>query len=273
MKNILVATDFSPKAQLATEVGILLAAQFKADIHFLHVFHTPVDWTKLPKEHEGRFKEVKTKLAAAKANLASSVSKTKKMGVDAAYFVSYDHENMNVLQHIRSHEHDLVVIGAHGKLDITDLLFGSVAVDIIEKSPVPVVLVDEADTFKQVQNILIAVEPSMDVLQFVSKVSSLFPSAEIGLKAFSVQTETEGLNDKLLAGLNEMIRKYTGSNVSYEVVSAESVEQGIIAKANSGEGDLLVIGSNRFNSVADYLRTHVFPDIPERVHVPVIILR
>lgn len=273
MKNILVATDFSPKAQKATQVGIELAKQFKSQIHFLHVFHTPVNWSKLPKEHEARFPEVKAEMNKAKQLLSEAENNAKNEGLEAGSFLSFDHENMNVLQHIASHKHDMVVIGAHSRLTVSDVLFGSVAVDIIEKSPVPVLLVDEVDTFKTIENILIAVDPSMDVLEFIRKVSKLFPDTNIKLSVFSVQEGGSAMAEKLLSGLNELIRKHTGPNVSYEMVPSGSVEEGILAMANKGSGQLLVIGPNRFNGVSDYLRKHVFPDISSRVHVPVLILK
>ncbi|MDZ7846529.1 MAG: universal stress protein [Owenweeksia sp.] len=50
MKNILVPTDFSPLADAAGEYALKLAAKAKAEIHFLHIQFTPVDWVKLDKE-------------------------------------------------------------------------------------------------------------------------------------------------------------------------------------------------------------------------------
>lgn len=273
MKNILVATDFSPKARLATQVGISLADQFRADIHFLNVFHTPVDWSKLPKEHEGRFKEVKAKIGTTKAMLTELETEAKHKGLNASSFLSYDHENMNVLQHIRSHKHDLVVIGAHSRLSITDVLFGAVAINIIENSPVPVLMVDEADEFTTVKSILVAVDPNSDVLEFIRKVSVLFPKTDVRIRAFSVRVGKEKESEGMLNVLNELIRKRTAENVTYETINASSVEEGIIEKANGNDGDLLVIGPNRFNRVADYLRAHVFPSVSSRVHKPLLILR
>jgi len=273
MKTILVATDFSPKARLATEVAISLAHQFKSDIHFLNVFHTPVNWSKLPKEQEGRFKEVKAKIGAAKAMLTELETEAKQKGLNTSSFLSYDHENMNVLQHIQSHKHDLVVIGAHSRLTISDVLFGSVAINIIKNSPVSVLMVDEVDKFTSVKSILVAVDPDSNVVEFIKKVSNLFPTSDVKIKAFSVRSGAEKESEKMLEGLNEFIRRKTAKNVTYETVNAASVEEGIIEKANGSEGDLLVIGSNRFNKVADYLRGHVFPSVSSRVRKPLVILK
>jgi nucleotide-binding universal stress UspA family protein len=273
MKNILVATDFSPKAQKATRVGIELAKQFKSQIHFLHVFHTPVNWSKLPKEHEARFPEVKAEMNKAKQLLSEAENNAKHEGLEADSFLSFDHENMNVLQHVQTHKHDLVVIGSHSRLSITDVLFGSVAINIIENSPVPVLMVDEADGFTTAKNILVAVDPDSNVIEFIKKVSDLFPTSGVKIKAFSVRLGSENENEKILAGLNDLIRRQTADNVTYETVNAASVEEGVVGKANGREGDLLVIGPNRFNRVADYLRAHVFPSLSSRVQKPLLILK
>ena len=134
-------------------------------------------------------------------------------------------------------------------------------------------MVDEVDKFTSVKSILVAVDPDSNVAGFIKKVSDLFPAPDVKIKAFSVRIGTEKENGKILAGLNELIRRQTAENVTYGTVSAPSVEEGIIEKANGSEGDLLVIGPNRFSRVTDYLRTHVFPSVSSRVQKPLLILK
>lgn len=52
MKKILVPTDFSDCANASSEYAIRLAKKMNAEIHFLHLQFTPVDWVKLSKEKE-----------------------------------------------------------------------------------------------------------------------------------------------------------------------------------------------------------------------------
>lgn len=273
MNKILVATDFSPKANRATEVGISLAEQFKAEIHFLHVFHTPVDWSKLPKGREQDFQEVKRKYSEAKSRLSEIEREAKEKGLETRSFISYDHENLNVVQHIDSHKHDLVVMGAHSKLGISDVLFGSMAVEVIDHSPVPILMVQETHHSQPLTSVMLGVDSEMNVFAQVQKTSKLFPSTKVSIKTFSVHTSSYKSSKKMLAGLNQLIRKKVSHNVSFEIVEAKSAEEGIIRKANSGDGQLLIIGSNRYNSVKDYLRSHVFPSISSKVLIPVLILK
>jgi len=273
MKNILVATDHSPKAELAAKVGMALAAQFDAEIHFFSVVDTPVDWAKLPKEQEDRFTEAKARIGAVKGKLDELEREAIGMGLNASYFISFSNGNKSVLQHIKSRDHDLVVIGAHSRLTVTDVLFGSVAIEVIQGSTVPVLLVDETTEFSKVSSVLVAVDPNAEPLSMIREVAELFPSGDVVLKAFAIESKGDTATEDPLAGLNGPDRDRAWPKVTYESVSASSVEQGIIEKANSKEGEILVIGTNKFNSVADYLRAHVFPSISARIQVPLLILR
>ena len=69
MKNILVPTDFSDNCQKAAHLGIKIAVFYKAEIHFLHQLHTPVDWVKLNKTDEHNYPEILKKIGEAKNKL------------------------------------------------------------------------------------------------------------------------------------------------------------------------------------------------------------
>ena len=47
MKNILVPTDFSVVADVASEYALKIAEKAKAEIHFLHIQYTPIEWVNL----------------------------------------------------------------------------------------------------------------------------------------------------------------------------------------------------------------------------------
>ena len=55
MENILVPTDFSENCTKAANLGIKMAKIYDAEIHFLHLMTTPVDWVKLDKLKEKRY--------------------------------------------------------------------------------------------------------------------------------------------------------------------------------------------------------------------------
>ncbi|MEX2379718.1 MAG: universal stress protein, partial [Vicingaceae bacterium] len=83
MKNILVPTDFSICAKEAEQLGFEFAKKYNAEIHFLHLLHTPVDWVKLPLEKEDFYPEVKKKIGFAKSKLSQLKRDAEKMGVNA----------------------------------------------------------------------------------------------------------------------------------------------------------------------------------------------
>ena len=69
MKSILVPTDFSENCDKAANLGIQMAKQYNAEIHFFHLIHTPVDWVKLDKLKEKRYPDTLRKIGSAKSAL------------------------------------------------------------------------------------------------------------------------------------------------------------------------------------------------------------
>ncbi|WP_373524446.1 universal stress protein, partial [Aquiflexum sp.] len=59
MNKILVPTDFSDCALAAENYAFLLAKKADAELVFLHIIITPVNWSKLNKEQEDLFPDTK----------------------------------------------------------------------------------------------------------------------------------------------------------------------------------------------------------------------
>ena len=156
MKNILVPTDFSACANNASAIGINLAKKSKAEIHFLHIVSTPVEWRKLPKEKEKNFPEILKHIGYAKAELSKWVKKAEKQGLKAKQFMVFNADNDEILKHLKHHKHDFIVMGSHGSKGIKELLIGSNAQKIIRFSPVPVLVVKDKQKRFEVKNIVYA---------------------------------------------------------------------------------------------------------------------
>ena len=90
MKNILVPTDFSPLADSASEYALKIAEKAKAEIHFLHIQFTPVDWVKLDKEKEKNYPETLKQIGHAKNELHQWEKRAEDLGLKVRTFLTFD---------------------------------------------------------------------------------------------------------------------------------------------------------------------------------------
>ena len=142
IKDILVPTDFSEPAGAALQYAKMLAQEFDSRLHLLHVVPEPLAYpwgtelstfsiaTVLAESENGALERLRAlgqglRLPADRIATRASVGRP----VD------------QILDYVRDHHIDLVVMGTHGRGLVGHLLIGSVAERTVRRSPVPVLTV------------------------------------------------------------------------------------------------------------------------------------
>jgi nucleotide-binding universal stress UspA family protein len=141
MKHILVATDGSPSAEEAVEVGLELAKEQGADVTFVHV--TAPDEVRGGRggahalTHREGVEESETPLTAAgKAADAAGVSYA------LEHFSGETVETISAFADTK--DVDLIVVGNRGRGAVTSALLGSVSHGLVQKASRPVLVVKTA---------------------------------------------------------------------------------------------------------------------------------
>lgn len=137
--SILVPVDGSPSAEQALCEAIDLARSAGARLTLISVA-TPPRWpvatgpylVPLPSEEE---------LERGAEALLERLEALVPEDVPVCSVLRRGHVATAILDRIRDGEHDLVVMGSRGRARLCSLLFGSVSQAVIERSPVPVLVV------------------------------------------------------------------------------------------------------------------------------------
>ena len=142
IKRILLPTDFSPCCRIAMNYACALAEKFNAELHLLHVFEeytgsTYVPGVPLPPSHS-RIEEQKQKVATLLVELIDASWQADHRIVRAT---SEGHPFVEIIRYASDNAIDLIVMGTHGRTGIPHLLMGSVAENVVRKSPCPVLTV------------------------------------------------------------------------------------------------------------------------------------
>lgn len=228
MKKILIPTDFSDCANAASEYAIQLAQIAQAEINFLHLFSTPIDWVRLPKEKEKLYPEIRHAIAGAKTELSNWVKKTEKNGIKAQQSLTFNTGKEEILRYFKDHSHDFLIMGSNGAKGWQEKLIGSNAQQIIRNASVPVLIIKQP-VFEPIKNILFVsdfTDVSRDSFHTLTDFADLI-KAHIDLlfintpNQFRETTETSRNMDGVMTHCNRE------KSCTKNIINAKSIEDGI----------------------------------------------
>ena len=134
LKNVLVATDFSPPSDAALAYGRALARTFGASLHLLHVVENY--FLRPTAAAPYMIQEARTRMLHDQL----TDEDRQRLGARAVLEVS-DEPAETIAGYAKAHAIDLIVMGTHGRSRMERLLVGSVAEHVIRTAPCPVLTV------------------------------------------------------------------------------------------------------------------------------------
>ncbi len=135
-KNILVMTDFSQHSNHAIEVACEITAKFNCNLYIMHVAHIESGFTILLDDED--YEKIKNKMDKAiekeLASLPDTIPCLK--GVNYAPIHRRGIPCEEGLKEVKSGNYDLLVLGSHGKSNVTTFFYGSTTAKLARRSPI-----------------------------------------------------------------------------------------------------------------------------------------
>src|SRR5229473_4269720 len=137
IKTILHPTDFSAPSEYAFRVACALARDYGAKLVVMHVDMPPVTIGEVissmePEEYKQKLWDEFRRLEASEPGIRDLRVETKLVEGNPA---------REILRAAREIKPELIVMGTHGRTGLSRLLMGSVAEEVVRKSPFPVLTV------------------------------------------------------------------------------------------------------------------------------------
>ena len=131
MKNILIPIDFSQHSLSAARTGCFIAKKSGASIHLVHIVKAPEDWEVLSEAQQGRNLEIKNKIREAEeeAKQFARLSIFEDLTVIPRVFGGVPYKT--ILEYAEAYKTDLIIMGAHGKSESSQLFIGSTAQKVL----------------------------------------------------------------------------------------------------------------------------------------------
>ncbi|WP_186754229.1 universal stress protein [Echinicola salinicaeni] len=270
MKKILIPTDFSGCARAAERIGLEIAKKANAEIHFMHIMATGVDWVKLPLEKEDLYPEIRAQIAHAKSDLNALQAKAEKLGLQADTLLLFDKGRSEIDRQIAENKYDFIVMGSHGTSGIKDLL-GSNTQKVVRHSKSPVLVVKENLKKLAVDNLIFASSfeedvraPFQKIVEFTklmkAKIHLLFVNTPFGFK------ET----DVAMACMESFLQECPGVNCTLNIYDAFNEERGIQKFAESMSTDVIALATHGKSGFMKMISPSITENLVNHADIPIL---
>jgi nucleotide-binding universal stress UspA family protein len=139
LRRLCYATDFSPTARAAWPFAVAIATAASAVIDLVHVTFAPVPDRHLSPETIGRMAQLLHEQGRADVErfLAGTTFPRERVRMHLTHGVTGE----QIVHRAREHGSDLIVMGTHGRSGAVRWMLGSVAQQVIQTAPCPVLTV------------------------------------------------------------------------------------------------------------------------------------
>jgi nucleotide-binding universal stress UspA family protein len=262
LRNVVVATDFSPGAAAALGRAAWLPMKPRATLSIVHVVPETV-----PSHLRAAVaKQAKGRLRGAAAQVAR-IAEDRGMEVQIASAILFGSPYVEIVRHARSTGADLVVVGRHGARGVRNAFIGSTAERVVRKGDVPVLVVHEKAT-GQYRRALAAIDLSDTSRRIVDLALALLPKKADPLRivhAFHVAFEGwlvggahEEYRREYQAVATAALKKLAATYAAKGIACRFTVREGdprieVLREAVRGRCDLIVAGTHARSGLAHAL--------------------
>ena len=263
MKRILIPCDFSAPAINAYRFALDVAALSRGTVYLLNVIELPAVpntvFTPVRSLGGALRREMRAK-AYEKFDKISTRYKNENVRVVSN--VEFGIPSKTILNYVKKHSIDLVMMGSHGASGLKEYFVGSNTEKIVRISTVPVMVVK--DFYRgPVKNIVfpnaLGTENQKDLIQKVKALQTFFKAH---LHLVWINTPANFTPDTLtLKRLNTFAKQFVLRDFTINIFNHLSEEVGIIQFANTIKADLIAMGTHGRKGLSHMLLGSMTEDV------------
>ena len=277
MKKILVPTDFSKPAQIATEVAADVARRANAELILLHVVEeatgdsfnvegqvaTTGDW-------EDRIFTLKL-IERGKKQMAKVLEDSKLAGVRVRQELRVGTPFHGMRTIITEQKVDLVVMGTAGQTKLEEMIIGSNTEKVVRHANCPVLTVHKKPSGADFKNIVYATSMSKDEEIFsriVRRTQQLYDST---IHLVRINTPGNFQRDTVVKKyMQDFAKKLQLKNYTINVFNDLTEEEGIVYFADSINADMIAMATHGRTGFAHVLAGSIAEDVVSHSKRPVL---
>ena len=277
MKTILVPTDFSKPAQVATEVAAGIAKKMKAELILLHVVEQASDVSFNVEGETSPYVSWEERLITLKlvekarrqlAKIKEEFSH-KSVEVSTILRVGTPYHGMHTI--LVESQVDLVVMGTSGRSKLEEVVIGSNTQKIVRRALCPVLSLHERPTTTDFKSIVYATSMQKEeevFSRFVQKTQEIY-----GCMIHLVHVNTPGLfasNQSAKKKMEEYAKKMRLKNYTTNVYNDYSEEAGIIQFAKEVKADMIALATHGRTGIARMMAGSIAEGVVNHSRIPIL---
>ena len=252
MKNILVPFDFSKPAVNAFRFALSCAGKSGGRIHLLHVIEMPVitDPLLFPAVQYEVALEAELREKAEKS-FSSTISKYNIQHTEVVSSVVFGVITMTIVDYVREHRCDLVIMGSHGASGLHEAVIGSNTEKIVRRSPVPVIVVKSLH-LATIKNIVFpcSLQPEFSE-DFIDEIKQIQEFFRANLHVVWINTPEHFMTDVVVQDkLKEFVREHSLSADTIQTFNDLNEAEGILHYAEMMNADMIVMATHGRRGIA-----------------------
>ncbi|XOV92667.1 MAG: universal stress protein [Bacteroidota bacterium] len=246
MKKILVPTDFSECANVASETAIKLAKNNDAEIVFLHYMTIPIDWIHLQYVDERLYPDVNKMVKNANSKLDELVNEADKEDVVSRHFIAYNEDISDIPKYFKQFDIDQVVMGSQGAKGAREFFLGSNAQRIIRQSNIPVLIVKHKLDHISKPTIVFVSDYELERLTGFRKIVEFADAMKANIQLLYINTPDNFLDTWTI---NEKMQKFLeltmGGTLRTHIIDAIDFESGLAKYLKGVNGGIVAMVSHQ----------------------------
>lgn len=248
IKKILVPTDFSAVAYNAIQYAASLAAILQAEILLFHTYSLPILSMDTPQSVVSGEIDIIEKVAEERLNIIIDKIHEIDEKVSCHFLYRLGAPVDEILKIIDIEKIDLTVMGTSGGGVIKQVTAGSNTAQIVGDAPCPILAIPENAVYAVIRKMAFATDFLDDDFQAINQLAVLanFFGAEIIIA--HVSTRDRKKDKDLLDWFKELTYEKTiYSNISFQLLEHEDIQEGINVFMLDNEIDLLAMSTKKRN--------------------------
>ena len=293
-KNILIPLDGSSLAEAGLPAAASLAAKLNAPVTLLHIIETNAPEVIHNERHLTRPQE-------AESYLQEMASRTFPAGTKTNWHVhSAQVKDVpgSIVEHTGEFDPDLIIMCAHGRSGIREMIFGRIAHQVVAKGSTPLLLLQPMTSEKKpfnLRRIMLPLDSESihdDSLPIAKTLARAY-NAELYLlcviPTFSTLRGDEALTSTILPATTsalldikedharEHLQAHLNELADEDIRATAEIARGdpaqtIVNAAENGNIDLLVLSTHRKAGLDAFWARSVAPNVARRTRIPLLLI-
>ncbi|ALM20870.1 universal stress protein UspA [Nonlabens sp. MIC269] len=271
MKKIIVPTDFSIQAENALRIAADMARENDGEVYLLHQLDLPLH---LANNGSSNLPEAVFFMKLAKEKFDNLMKADFLDGVTVHGDVATGAAFSGIMDTVKRHNADIIVMGSHGADGVKNLFIGSNAEKVVRNSEIPVLIVKDRKERLDVNEFVFATDLDPNSTSALKEADNFARQTNCHLHLLYVNTPGNFLSTRdASAKMQEYLKNVNVEPKDYTIYNDQSVEEGVFNFSKDIKADVIGMATHGRRGLSHFFNGSVSEDVVNHSSLPVITFR